>query len=515
MLTAAQQDVLAYRARVEAARRHPTDCALALTPRWVNNWHLQQIGDALANAEAKGKGRLIINIPPRSGKSQLCARTFPLWFLYRHPETEIAVCAYNEDKAKEFSREAMFLLDQDPNVLPIRWADRKADAERLTLSGGAVRYVGIGSGLTGKGAKVVVIDDPYKDRADADSEASRVKVESWYNSVIESRDPDIIVIVHNRWRKDDLTGYLLNTQGDEWEQIVFPALLDKPTEGDPRKVGEGLFPIDGMAVGRTTDSLVKLRDSYLKRGMEREWFSLYQCKPMVEGAGYLPTDKLQYATVVPEQLRPRRARCIQSWDLSTGKKSTDDLDWQVGVCMARDDMDRWWLLDALRIRLPSNELSLAMFAFADKWKPSRIMVEDDNGWAHMKPWVMERQRSRVIKHLWWSVPTQGKNKVSNAIALRLLMGRGDLIVAPGIACWPEILEELVTFPATLPGIHDDSVTALSQLARVAPGLPEVVVSEAEIKEDTDEFNQQIEDCCKKLARDEYLSTIKANREGRR
>jgi hypothetical protein len=92
----------------------------------------------------------------------------------------------------------MFLLDQDPSVLPIRWGDRKADAERLTLNGGAVRYVGIGSGLTGKGAKVVVIDDPYKDRADADSEASRIKVESWYDSVIESRDPDVIVVSEMR-----------------------------------------------------------------------------------------------------------------------------------------------------------------------------------------------------------------------------------------------------------------------------------------------------------------------------
>ncbi|MCJ7423071.1 terminase family protein [Candidatus Bathyarchaeota archaeon] len=512
MLTSEQRDVLSYRAKVEAARRHPTDCSLALTPRWVDNWHLRKIGDALVKAEAEGHGRLIINTPPRSGKSQLCTRMFPMWYIYRHPDTEIAVCAYNEDKSKEFSREAMYLLDQDPDVLPIRWGDRKADAERITLSGGAVRYVGIGSGLTGKGAKVVVIDDPYKDRADADSEASRIKVEGWYNSVIESRDPDIIVIVHTRWRQDDLTGYLLKTKDEDWTQLIFPALLENPTEGDPRKVGEGLFPIRGLAVGRPTEELIRLRDRYLTRGMEREWYSLYQCRPHIEGAGFLPTNRIQYRTDVPPKLRPREGRCIQSWDLSTGKHSTEDLDWQVGVCMARDDMDHWWLLDAIRIRLPSNELSLAMFGFADKWRPTRIMVEDDNGWAHMKTWVMERQRSRAIKHLWWSVPTQGKDKVSNAIALQLLMGRGDLIVAPNISCWPELLEELATFPATLPGIHDDAVTALSQLARVAPGLPEVVVSETETKEDNDDFNKQIDDCCKKLARDEYISTIKVNRE---
>lgn len=188
--------------------------------------HIQLICDELDILEASENGRLILSMPPRHTKSELVTIRYSAYNLLRNPKNRVIIGCYNKDLACKFSgetrkisREAGVEISRETNAMD-EWA---------TLAGGGLTAVGVGSGVTGRGAELVIIDDPVKSRAEAESELQRNSVWNWYRDDIFTRlQPNgKIIIIMTRWHQDDLVGRILASENaDLWRVVNLPALAE-------------------------------------------------------------------------------------------------------------------------------------------------------------------------------------------------------------------------------------------------------------------------------------------------
>lgn len=296
-------DARAELARRELARRHLADFVTRTHPGYEAGWVHNRICAALdrfAAAVARGESpRMIITMPPRHGKTAIVSQRFPVWMMGRYPkigdaDLEVAVASYAQELADDNSRIARMVarspeaLTVFPGLLPkveekqYKGDYRRADVDKITMwKAGPASYkaVGVGGPLTGRGAHVLIIDDPLKDRREADSVTVRRNLWGWYTSTAYTRlaPGGGVIVMATRWHQDDLIGRLLREQaagGDVWEVLDFPAV---DTTGDT--------VIDGEVVRRAGESLHPARyplDALMqiKRAIgSREWSALYLCRP--------------------------------------------------------------------------------------------------------------------------------------------------------------------------------------------------------------------------------------------
>src|SRR3990167_4589174 len=222
---------------------------------YERNWHHKLLLDKLEEVYwrvARGESpRLIIEMPPRHGKSEACSIKFPAWVLGKNPTWPIVVGSYGADLSEKFGRETKDLLcsakyrELFPNIL-LR-DDSAAKANWALRLGGSYRAVGVGGALTGTGFKIGLVDDPFKNREEAESAVYRDKVWNWFTSTFYTRQEGnaAIIVIMTRWHKNDLVGRLLDLQAsnkkegatdyDEWEVISFPAIAERDEEY--RKIG--------------------------------------------------------------------------------------------------------------------------------------------------------------------------------------------------------------------------------------------------------------------------------------
>lgn len=206
--------------------------------------HTKQIAEALEKVQRGEIKRLIINMPPRFGKSHIASKLFPAWYRGRHPKAEIIQASYSASRAQSFSRavrdycetEDYAKIFPDVQVRP----DKRAAGEWLTTAGGVHIGSGVGGGITGAGAHLAVIDDPVKDYEEAVSPVIQDKIWDWYRSVLHTRlyPASAVVVIMTRWVSDDLAGRLieqdgLDTHGGKWHLVKLPVLLEN---------GESLWP---------------------------------------------------------------------------------------------------------------------------------------------------------------------------------------------------------------------------------------------------------------------------------
>jgi predicted phage terminase large subunit-like protein len=204
-----------------------------------------------AKLEAVERGeirRLLVEVPPRNGKSELVSVRFPPWYLGKHPARRVIAVSYADALARSFGRKARNVLQSDayraifPGVTTARDSSSVNDWSLQGTDGGYIA-AGIGGPITGHGAHVVLIDDPVKNREQADSPLYRELVWEWYNDVLLTRleEDGAIVLCMTRWHKDDLAGRLLDTEPDKWDVLCLPAIAE---EDDPlgRPVGAPLWP---------------------------------------------------------------------------------------------------------------------------------------------------------------------------------------------------------------------------------------------------------------------------------
>ncbi len=255
-----------------------------LMPTYQPDLMHRSIADALDMVESGQVRRLVIEAPPQHGKTLEVSQFFPAWYLGRHPESSIIYTTYGADRAQDVGRAVRDNL-RSPEHLRIfgqRLSNDSASVVRFSALNdkgkrGHFFAVGRGGALTGRGANGIIIDDPIKNRAEADSQTIRRQLEAWYSSVLYTRlrKNGWIILVMTRWQLDDLAGYLLTKYAhDGWTRLRMPALAE---ERDPlgRKPGEALAPerYDIEALNRIKMAI-----------LGRDWNALYQQRP-TETAG--------------------------------------------------------------------------------------------------------------------------------------------------------------------------------------------------------------------------------------
>ncbi len=340
-------------------------------PAFEVNWHHERIAQAL-DAVLRGEiKRLMIFMPPQNGKSELVSRRFPAYALGKNPNLQLISCSYSADLSREMSQDVQKVIETDEyrTLFPRTRLARAKDvgdvrtSDRFDIPGfeGAYRSAGVGGSITGKPMHLGIIDDPVKNRAEAESETYRRTVWNWYTADFSGRhttDKTSVVLVQTRWHEDDLAGRLLRLAAesplaDQWTVVSFPAIAEVTQPSDPRAPGEALWP--------TRFSKAWLEGRRAGIGIY-DWSALYQQSPVPAGGAmaqraWFPVVEHRYAHVL------RRCR---AWDLAgTIAVSGNEPAWTVGTLLAQclDPLTQhvhWVVEHVVRDRLTSAGVDALM-----------------------------------------------------------------------------------------------------------------------------------------------------------
>jgi predicted phage terminase large subunit-like protein len=402
--------------------------------------------EEIANGKTK---RLIINMPPRHTKSEFASYLLPAWYLGQFPNKKIIQCSNTAELAVGFGRKVRNLVDSEayarvfPNV-SLR-SDSKAAGRWSTNANGEYFAIGVGGTVTGKGADLLIIDDPHSEQeaALASGDPSVFdKVYEWYTSGPRQRlqPGGSIVVVMTRWSKRDLTGKILSAMvdrdGDEWEIIELPAILpnDKP-----------LWPEFW-----SYDELNKLR---IELPLSK-WQAQYQQDPTSEEGALV---KREWWNVWEKEIPPPCEFIIQSWDTAFTKSERSDYSacttWGVFFLNENPNDPNIILLDALKERMEFPELKGRAMEMYQEWNPDAFIVEAKASGA---PLIFELRRMGIPVQEF--TPTRGNDKISRVNSVTDLFASGK-VWAPRKRWAEEVIEEMAAFPNS---DHDDLVDSTTQ-----------------------------------------------------
>lgn len=451
----------------QLSRRHLLPFIQKANPGYMPGWVHKLICTKLEEFEQKIQyamahklpgPRLMLFMPPRHGKSEIASRSYPAWYLGRNPSHEIVACSYASSLALKFSRKARSLYTSDmfSSVFPEAKLDPDArSAENwLTDKGGGYMAAGVNGPITGNGFHLGIIDDPVKNREEAESETVRESIKDWYTSTFLTRQaPGAgILVILTRWHDDDLAGWLLelmkNDAGDEWDVIKFPAIATQ--DEAYRKKGEPLH----------ADRYPLAILDRIKKGVgNRDWESLYQQNPTADDGDYFTKSMLKYYR--DHELPPReRMTFYQAWDLAIGKNETND--WTVGTTVGVDDHGRIWITDVVRGRWDGYEIVEKILDAYETWTPMHVGLEKGQISMAIGPHLQKRIEEREL----WEFPydesaflkTGRNDKQARARSIQGRMRAGKVFF-PETATWlQELVNELLRFPN---GVHDDQVDSLA------------------------------------------------------
>lgn len=439
--------------------------------QYITALHHRAIAAALEQVELGLIPRLIINVPPRHGKSQLSSRMFPAWYEGRHPEESIILATYSDKLSWDFGREVREIMEDSVyrQVFP-DMALRTASVDRVeTTEGGKLFFVGRGSAITGRGSIGLLIDDPIKDRVEADSLVTRNKLWSWYNQVAKTRllsSVGWIVIIQTRWHEDDLVGRLTDPQNPDYSPVEGPKwkIIDLPAlslgVGDPlgRKAGDALwpqrFPVQYLEEMRAADP----------RGFQ----ALYQGSPTPEKGNFFPADKIK--TYGRNDRPPNdRLRFYASSDHAVS--TTQDRDKTCCLMVGVDEDQNIWIMeDLVWAHISTDQTVERMIDLMAKYKPLYWWAERGHISKSIGPFLRKRMLERsTFTSVCEVTPVHDKKSRAQSIMARMAMG---MVYFPSFApWWMEARQELLQFPF---GARDDFVDALAWIgsglgAQASPG----------------------------------------------
>jgi len=435
--------------------QYPTPGALAkaLEPRTLQTPALDLLDAGLVGAADGAEPRLIWTMPPQEGKSQRVSRWFPSWLLLRNPDLRIAIVSYADALARRWGRAIRNDIHAHPDLgLHVRPDTAAANEWQLLGYDGGVITAGIESGLTGRPVDVLIVDDPLKGHAEADSEVYRDAAKEWWRGTASARlsEGAIVVCIMTRWHEDDLAGYLLAEDPHGWRYVNIPAVAE---DDDPlgRAPGEWLQ----SARGRTEVGWEKRR----RDAGSRAWNALYQGRPAPAEGGILKRSWWQHYSQIRAAARsdgtwyaPGAARVIQSWDMAF--KDTKDSDYVVGQVWAQRG-PKAWLLDQVRDRMDFPATCDAVRRLSAKWPQATMKLVEDkaNG-----PAVIASLR-REIPGIVPVTPKDSKEARAHAVAPFVEAGDVEL-PDPKMCPWvADLVDECASFPN---GAHDDQVDTLTQ-----------------------------------------------------
>lgn len=387
--------------------------------------------------------------------SQRVSRTFPLWMLLRNPDMRIVIASYEMGMARRWTRQIRNDILSHPE-LGLRVRDDTSAAHDWQLDGykGGLYGVGIGGALTGRPADLILVDDPVKGRAEADSETYQQATWDWWTETARTRlaPKAPVCLVMTRWNELDLAGRLMAGDDEQqWKSVNIPALCD--VDGDPlnRRHGEYLI----SARGRTSAQWRQIQ----KDVGERAWSALYQGRPAPAEGGMFKRSWWQFDTYPLCYMKSNGTMhahnmdvVIQSWDMTF--KDTDGSDYVVGQIWGRRGAEVH-LLDQVRDRMDFPGTCRAVEALSKKWPQATLKLIEDkaNG-----PAVIAQLRQKVPG----MVPVDPKgSKQARAAAVAPFVQAGNVFLPSADRCpWvPQFCGEMAAFPT---GAHDDQVDAMSQ-----------------------------------------------------
>lgn len=435
--------------------------------KWTNknyqaNWHHQVICSEL-DALIRGDTRyLMLFVPPRNGKSELVSRRLPAMAFGINPNEQIIGASYGAELAQSMNRDVQRIIDSDPyrRIFPettlsgenVRSSAqgryiRNADEFEIVGHRGYYRGAGIGGAITGKGFTLGIIDDPFKNREEADSATHRQKVWDWYTSTFYTRREANarILITLTRWHPDDLAGRLLkqakeDPKSPQWRVVKFPAIkTDEFDPLDPRKPGEALWPKK-----YPLDELLSMKAVM----GARDWAALMQQNPQTEGGNLVKRHWWKFYDEAPRMMD----ELIQSWDLTFKEAGSS---YVVGQVWGRKGADKY-LLDQVRDKVGFTETISLIKTLSVKWPMAgRKYIENKaNG-----PAVMDSLK-KVISGILPVEPEGSKVARANAVSGQIESGN---VWLPRNAPWVhDYVEEWSQFPN---GENDDQVDCTTQALR--------------------------------------------------
>lgn len=444
------------------ARAVPSGLALAAAPQilgepWRMAPHLELLTQKLVDLEQRRIRRLIVEMPPRHGKSQLCSVFFPAWYLGRHPGHRVMIASEEIALAAEFSQKSRTVLEQfGPPVFGVRPHLRRTRATHWVMDGHAGQMMAAGiktGGLTGRGANLLIVDDPIKNVEGAMSETYRQRVWDWFVSTARSRlEPGgVMIVIMTRWHEDDLVGRILKGSfHTEWTRVRLPALAEAD---DPlgRAEGDPLWP---WRMNKT-----ELLD--IATTSEYWWNAMYQQRPRPPGGAILKADWFPAVGAVPEGMTK-----VRFWDIaSTEGSRRADPDWTVGALVSRDVKSHTFFLEHIvRVRYSPADVQALILGMA-KQDGRRVIIREEQEPGASGKAVIAARTALLAGYDYAGVPSTGEKETrwmpfrvqAEARNFRVL-DPGQLAGLPGLPWVRAFLDEALAAPY---GTHDDQVDAVA------------------------------------------------------
>ena len=415
-------------------------------PEFVEGPHHRHIAEKFNKLASGEITRLIVNMPPRHTKSEFASYLLPAWMVGRDPKLKIIQATHTGELAVRFGRKAKNLIDSEDygKIFKTRLQeDSKAAGRWETAQGGEYFAAGVGGAITGRGADLLIIDDPHSEQ-DALSPTAMESAYEWYTSGPRQRlQPGAkIVLVMTRWSTKDLTGKLIAHQkeakSDQWDVVEFPAIMDHGT--NPKPVWPQDWKLEELEKVKATLPVGKWNAQWMQHPtseegaiIKREWWMKYD----------------------HEEIPPLH-HVIQSYDTAFLKKETADYSaittWGV-FYPDEDSAPALLLLDAIKGRYEFPELRRLALEQYKYWQPESVIIEAK---ASGLPLTYElRQMDIPVVNF---TPSKGNDKHARVNAVAPLFESG-MIYAPEQKFAEEVIEECASFPF---GDHDDLVDSTTQ-----------------------------------------------------
>lgn len=448
--------------RAERSRRQLGAFTSYTSPDYIHADHQIKLDEHLEAVERGDIDRLMVFMPPRHGKSEKASKRFPSWYLGRNPKRQIIAASYNSDLATDFGREVRNIMASPEfgDVFPqVRLRQDSRAADRMnTEQGGAYFAVGVGTATTGRGAHLGLIDDPFKDREDADSETQREKVWNWYRSTFYTRlmPGGAIILIQTRWHEDDLAGRLLNQNASEWTVLELPAVS---ADNQP------LWPewYDMEALNRIKSTIGP-----------REWSALYQQRPQPDEGTFF-----QRGWFAEWSDRPRHLNIYATSDYAVTDNGGDFTAMRVwGV----DHNDVIYRLDGWRGQTTADVWIERQIDLIAKWKPLAWFGEGGVIQKAIEPMLRKRMHERAAHcRLEWLPSIHDKPTRARGFQARAAMGKIRVETGADIG-------EFLAFPA---GKHDDEVDCASLIGRALDmAHPAIVPVKPVVNEPHDRYHRR-------------------------
>lgn len=429
-------------------------------PQYQRAAHHALIAQRLEAVERGEIDRLMIFMPPRHGKSELASKRFPAWCLGRNPKRQIIAASYNSDLANDFGRNVRNLVAEPEfgQVFPsVTLAPDSQAANRMnTNHGGTYVAAGVGTAVTGRGAHIALIDDPFKDREEADSERRRDVVWDWYRSTLYTRlmPGGAIVLIQTRWHEDDLAGRLLEQERDQWEVLELPAL--HPERG-------ALWP-----EWYNEEALQRIKDTI----GPREWSALYQQQPQPDEGTFFQRAWFKTWARLPD------CRYYLTSDFAVtdgGGDYTVLTVWGIGPDGDIYRAAQW------KGQTTSDVWIEQMLDLVARWKPLASFGEGGVIQKAVEPMLRRRMRERnVYCRLEWLPSVSDKPTRARSFQAMAATGRVHFETGADLA-------EFLVFPA---GKHDDEVDTASLIGRAIDQAHPAIVAAQRTAKPIDRYDRK-------------------------